>query len=185
MNKKQKEKFINIILLLIVFVLIISNLILFIKFKDKDETEKIQAKETQNIVENTTQVKEETTEEADVTVMSEQQRMKYYMNEFLSKIENEAYNEAYNYLNQEFKDTYFKTLDEFKTYAEKNFNMTTMAIEFNNIERLGNPITGNIYVLWVNLVDVLKNTTDEEKETTNFVILEKDYNQFELSFNVK
>lgn len=182
MNKKQKEKFINIILLLISFVLIISNLILFIDYNKKDETKQMSSQENQNRIENVIDNNTETEEKEDITSMTEEQRMKYYMNEFFDKIENEEYDEAYNYLNQEFKNKYFKTLNDFKNYSEKNFDMTTMAVEFNNIERLGNPVTGNIYVLWVNLVNVLKN---EDKEETNFVILEKDYNNFELSFSVK
>lgn len=181
MNKKQKERFLNLILLLISFILIISNLILFLKYIQKDDESKITEDESQNENE-ITEEDVSSNEENDITAMTEQQRMIYYMNEFLDKIENKEYDEAYKYLNQEFKDRYFKTLDDFKNYSEKNFDMSTMAVEFNNIERLGNPVTGNMYVLWVKLVDVLRK--NENNEPINFVILEKDYNDFELSFKV-
>lgn len=187
MNKKQREKMVNIILILIAIALIISNIILLIKFQNDETYVEEENYGNNQTIENETkaETEEQNIQEDDITTMTEQQRMKYYMNSFLEKIENDNYKEAYDLLNQQFKETYFPTEESFKNYSEKYFDMSTTAVEFNNIERLGNPTTGNIYVLWIYLVDVLKNTPDEEKEETNFVILEKDYNQYELSFNVK
>ncbi len=185
MSKNQREKLINIILLLIASVLVISNLILFLKFNKKEE--KSNTVENNIISQENKEEVYEVPEEEDVSEMTEQERMELYVNNFFDKIEKRDYETAYNYLNQDFRNNYFNTLDSFKEYCEENFKMTSLAIEFNNIERLGNPVNGNMYVLWINILNIFEKSKEqtEEQDETNFVILEKGYNDFELSFSVK
>ena len=104
---------------------------------------------------------------------------------FFDEIENDNYTKAYDLLSKKFKDNYFDTVEKFKNYALNNFNTDTMVMNFQNIERLGNPINGNIYVVWMKMGNIFDIKNDEEKEDTKFVILEKDYDDFELSFSVK
>ena len=109
---------------------------------------------------------------------------------FFEDIENEDYQKAYDVLNEDFRNTYFPNIEEFTTYVQKYFSSSNLGITYDNIERLGNNKTGNMYVVWIyirNLLDLYK--TDEQRETEetnyiNFVILEHDYNNYEMSFSV-
>ncbi|MBR3153194.1 MAG: hypothetical protein IKF52_06335 [Clostridia bacterium] len=191
MNKNQKNRFINLILLLIAFILIVTNLLLILKITDKDTKNEIESEkkinETSNAVESV-EIDNENTEntaDKDVKSMNEQERMLYYIDEFFDEIENDNYTKAYDLLSKKFKDNYFDTVEKFKNYALNNFNTDTMVMNFQNIERLGNPINGNIYVVWMKMGNIFDIKNDEEKEDTKFVILEKDYDDFELSFSVK
>ena len=93
-------------------------------------------------------------------------------------------------MNEDFRNTYFPNIEEFTTYVQKYFSSSNLGITYDNIERLGNNKTGNMYVVWIyirNLLDLYK--TDEQRETEetnyiNFVILEHDYNNYEMSFSV-
>ncbi|MBR3132988.1 MAG: hypothetical protein IKG42_02775 [Clostridia bacterium] len=188
MNKKQKDRIINLILLCISFILIILYLILVLKISDKDnrnsKTEKQETNETVKTVESNTE-DEEIVVDKDVESMNEKERMIYYINEFIDKIEEKNYENAYKLLYSEFKDNYFETEEKFKNYAETYFNTDTLVMNFQNIERLGNPVKGNIYVVWMKKGNLFDVKSEEEKEDTKFVILEKDYDDFELSFSVE
>ena len=63
-----------------------------------------------------------------------------------------------------------------------------MGIIYNDVERLGNKKTGNLYVLWLSIGNIYRvrdeDEEDEDREETNFVILERDYNNYEMSFSV-
>ena len=61
-----------------------------------------------------------------------------------------------------------------------------MVVEYNNIERLGNSKTGNLYVLWLTIGNMFqpKLAEDVEIPETNFVIIEYDYNKYEMSFSL-
>ena len=119
--------------------------------------------------------------------MSESKRMKRYIGMFFEDIEEGKYLEAYSVLNEEFKNNYFPRLEDFEEYAKKYLNSNTLAITYDNIERLGNNKTGNMYVVWTTITDIFrpKLAEDEKIEQTNFVIIEKNYNEFEMSFSVK
>ena len=186
MNKKEKERFINIILLVIAAILIVLNLIIILKMNNKDENKNEVANNETTTTEKEEIEDEEEVVEKDVKTMSEQKRMKYYLNKFLDSIEEKDYKTAYGYLNQDFKNNYFGSEEEFKNYVQNKWNISTMVIKYTNIQRIGNPINGNIYILFVNLVNVLEKQDNEEGLfETKFVILEKDYDDFELSFSLE
>ena len=109
--------------------------------------------------------------------MEERDRMEYYFGKFLEKIENEEYEKAYGFLYQDFKNTYFPTLEDFTKYVQKTFSEMS-DIEHENIER-----NGDVYVLWIRVGDVL-NAKPNEKKPMNIVIKENDYNDFVMSFSV-
>ena len=110
--------------------------------------------------------------------LEERDRMEYYFGKFLSYIEDEQYEKAYDMLYSEFKKNYFPTLEEFTEYAEKTFSDMS-SIRHENIER-----NGDVYVLWIYVSDALNGKPGEETEM-NFVIRENDYNDVEVSFSVK
>jgi len=176
--KNQKN---NLFLIIAVLILVVINIvILIVHFSKKDSnTENVEGQQSEEV-----SVQEEKIEE-----MSEQDRIQNYARNFFISIDNEEYEKAYKVLNSDFKTKYFPTLASFEDYVKKYIGTGELTINFKNIERLGNEKTGNIYVLWVNVKDILgsiKKTSDEDEEQnyTNVVILEKNYNEYELSFSV-
>ena len=158
-----------------------SSIFLILKSKTKEKNN--------NTVVTTEPTEEEieASEKEEIKNMSESKRMKRYIGMFFEDIEEEKYLEAYSVLNEEFKNSYFPRLEDFEEYAKKYLNSNTLAITYDNIERLGNNKTGNMYVVWTTITDIFrpKLAEDEKIEQTNFVIIEKNYNEFEMSFSVK
>lgn len=165
-NKNKKRKW---YLILIIIVFIWANISGIHKYKTKT-SEDAQVQET---------AEDEYSEEIinKLADMNERDRMEYYLAIFINNLESKNYESAYNLLYDEFKKTYFPTLDEFKSYAEKTFP-NLMNIEHENIER-----NGDIYVLWIYVSDMV-NGGPEDKKAINVVIREDDLNKFVLSFSV-
>lgn len=110
--------------------------------------------------------------------MNEEERMRYYVSEFMNALELKKYTEAYEMLNADFKDNYFKTFIEFEQYASSKFP-TDISVEYTNFER-----SGEFYIFWLTLRNPLTSSKDEGKEM-NVVVKENDLNKFELSFSVE
>ncbi len=115
-------------------------------------------------------------EKEKLSELGERDRMEHYVAEFISSIEKEDYESAYEMLYGDFKTNYFPTLENFKEYVSTKFPKF-IAIEHTNIER-----NGDTYVLWTNFSDSLgsKDSSVEMK----FVIKEYDLNDFKMSFSV-
>lgn len=180
-NKKSNNKKNLYIVISIVAIMITLLIIILVVVTNKKKTES-----SNYALNGNREYDEEMTPEEEIKTLSESSRMKRYVGIFFDNIENKDYQSAYNILNQEFKDTYFPTLNEFKEYANKYFDMNTVAITYDNIERLGNNKTGNMYVLWLKIGNIYqpKLAEDEEMFTTNFVIIEKNIGDYEMSFSV-
>ena len=108
--------------------------------------------------------------------MKERDRIEYYCGEYIKKIEEKDYESAYNLLYPEFKEKYFPILDKYKEYIEKTYPKD-FALEYDDITR-----QGKLYVLRLKVLDVLGNKENEKIQ--RIVILENDYNNFVLSFQV-
>lgn len=201
MRRKRKNSLedykINLIIAGIVLILMAVNIIMLIKYLTIDENAQMQDSNTTASSVNTNTVLDDVTDE-EGKQMSEQDRMRRYAIEFIDNLDNEEFDVAYGKLSEDFKKTYFPTQNEFEQYVRERIGTGELTINFRNIERLGNEKTGNLYVLWVDVYDVLgneyvqnleENMTEEEKEedsgNMNIVILEKDFNNYELSFSVK
>lgn len=201
MRRKRKNSLedykINLIIAGIVLILMAVNIIMLIKYLTIDENAQLQNSNTTTSSVNTNTVLDDVTDE-EGKQMSEQDRMRRYAIEFIDNLDNEEFDVAYGKLSEDFKKTYFPTQNEFEQYVRERIGTGELTINFRNIERLGNEKTGNLYVLWVDVYDVLgneyvqnleENMTEEEKEedsgNMNIVILEKDFNNYELSFSVK
>lgn len=201
MRRKRKNSLedykINLIIAGIVLIFMAVNIIMLIKYLTIDENAQLQNSNTTTSSVNTNTVLDDVTDE-EGKQMSEQDRMRRYAIEFIDNLDNEEFDVAYGKLSEDFKKTYFPTQNEFEQYVRERIGTGELTINFRNIERLGNEKTGNLYVLWVDVYDVLgneyvqnleENMTEEEKEedsgNMNIVILEKDFNNYELSFSVK
>lgn len=179
---KNSEKLRIIITMIIVLILICVNLIIIIekmdikdRYSNKYQEEKIN---TNNSINNNTasQESEEEKELNKLKSMNERGRMEYYFSKFISYIKEENYSKAYDLLYPEFRENYFKTLEDFTKYVKKLYPKS-VAFSYNDIER-----QGYIYVLVIEVIDPTKKVG--EGKSQRIVIQENDFNDFVLSFQV-
>lgn len=168
---KKKDRMIPLLILVAVIIVIVLTIITINSGKEPDYS-KMQDDEKVEAINNTI-AKIEITELSDMT---EKERMERYVGSFLENIRNKKYENAYGMLYEDFKTRYFKTLEDFESYAKTKFS-SRVSVEYTNIER-----NGEIYVLWVNLNNPLKSKT--EAKEMNFVIQENALGDFVLSFSV-
>lgn len=187
--KRKKNDTQNIIIAIVVIAVIMIGVLCFVINAIVKSTKK--ENNTNTNVNNTSTSSEETTDEEisqldEIKQLSESGRMKRYIGNFFNSIEDGDYQTAYNVLNEDFKKRYFSNLNEFTTYAKKNFGSSMVGISYDNIERLGNNKTGNMYVLLLTISNIFQGKLDEDEKLpqTYFVIVEKDYNNYEMSFSV-
>ena len=186
-RKQHKNNNIKyIVAIILIAIIMIINLIVIIRLTKKPKSAN-QANNSISSESNNDDTEEDSgSREDDVKSLPETLRIKRYIGFFLEDIENGDYQSAYDVLNEDFKKTYFTNLDEFKEYADKNFNSSIMTLTYDNVERLGNSKTGNMYVVWVTISNMFQSKLKdgEELPQTNFVIIEYDYNKYEMSFSV-
>lgn len=178
LQRKLKKR--DVFLVITILILIIINLIMFVKEY---------AKPSSQTLDNSGKVSQVKSEKEEVIVpkdekelilklskMKERDRIEYYCGEYIKKLEQKEYEAAYNLLYPEFKENYFPTIDKFKEYIDKTYP-ENFALEYDDITR-----QGNIYVLRLKILDVLGSKEDEKIQRV--VIRENDYNNFVLSFQV-
>lgn len=167
----KKEKIWYAIVALLIFAIILAT-ILNVR---KNSSEKVENREDLTIEE----AEEDENQKliAALQNMEERERMEYYFGIFLEEIETGKYEKAYSLLYEDFKKTYFPTLDDFKKYLPTVFSEMSN-ITHDNIER-----NGDVYVLWITITDAINGKPGQPKEM-NIVIQENDYNDFALSFSV-
>ena len=178
MQRKLKKR--DVFLIIAILILVIINLILFVKeyAKTKPQTQNNSGK-----ISTVKSEKEEVIVPKDdkelilkLSKMKERDRIEYYCGQYIKKIEQKDYESAYNLLYPEFKEKYFPTLTSFKEYIEKTYPKD-FALEYDDITR-----QGKIYVLRLKILDILG--SQENEKVQRVVILENDYNNFVLSFQV-
>lgn len=180
-KKKKSNNNKYLIAIAIVFIIMILAIILIIKATNNKENKDNTTSSSNISAEENDEIAQE-----EIKTLSESARMKRYIGIFFDNIENGDYQAAYDVLNEDFKIRYFSNIEEFKEYVDKYFNPSIMTITYDNMERLGNNKTGNMYILWLTISNIYqaKLAEDEEIEQTNFVIIENDYNNYEMSFSV-
>lgn len=176
---KENVNLRRVILILIILILICINLILILKGMNiEDKNLNInQVNSNNNEVNEINQTKSEEEQELEkLQAMTERDRMEYYFSKFISYIKDEKYTEAYDLLYPEFKQNYFKTVEEFRDYAKKTYP-SSVGFSYNDIER-----QGDIYVLVITVIDTNKKVGEEKSQ--RIVIQENNFNDFVLSFQV-
>ena len=180
MNKRKKNKidisFIMIWIVLLFFILIVIGIVNVLENKEEVEyhgnlSTGIEITYTNSVVES-----EKDIELEKIQGMKERNRIEYYVTKFINYLEAEKYDEAYELLNKTYKQNYFKTVKDFKEYAQTNFSKM-VNVEYTNFER-----SGDVYVIWANITDAINGEPNSGKEF-NFVVKENTYNDFELSFS--
>lgn len=178
--KKQEDMSISfLVLVIIAVILVIINISLFINImkirKEMDNNTDTDTVQEDNRIPTQEEQKAATIQK--LKKMNERDRMEFYIGEYIGYIEEKKYNEAYNLLYPEFKDNYFKTLEDFEKYA-KNKYPSSMIMNYTNIER-----QGEYYVLFTEIIDAdTVNTIAEKKFTQNIIVKENGYDDFYISF---
>ena len=176
MNNKFKINDIKrIIFIVIIIILLIINLNILIN-SNKKENVNVDENDTFTEIIEKTEEQVNAEELAKLKNMKERDRMEFYFSKFISYIKEEKYEKAYELLYPEFKEKYFKTLEEFEKYAKKTYPKT-VGFSYNNIDR-----QGSIYVLMITVTDL--NKKRGESQDQRIVIKENDFNDFVLSFQV-
>ena len=186
---KEKNNLKYLLLIIVVLILIAINLYIFINnyFKKDEEV----AKDNNIINTNLNNVEINTnyatvSEEEDerkrvnkIATLTEKQRMQTYSGQYISDVESKNYEKAYDLLYDGFKQNYFKTLEEFKNYAENNYP-NNIVVEYTNIQR-----QGNLFILTVKIKDALDSIDQEGVKEQQVVIIENSTNNFKLSFEIQ
>lgn len=168
-------KILFFLLIIVIIVIVVINTIGNRKPK-KEESYNTTVEENkltkEEIEENTNEL-----EIADLKDKDERTRIQQYCGKFLKYIENKEYDKAYELLYPDFKNNYFKTVENFKKYAEEKFPQTLIAVEYNNIER-----QGQYYILFTKIKAPLN---VEYSMDQKFILVENGFNDFKISFDVK
>lgn len=182
----------NIILAMIVCLLMICNLIIYNNkyiqpamandkvIKEYQEIDKNIEEERKNLNGNSDRISDEQLEQerlTDLKSMGEADRMYNYLGDFISKIEEEEYEEAYTKLYEDFRNQYFPTIDEFIEYVKTTYP-AFIIVDYNDIER-----QGEYYIMTV----TIKSASDSipyQNIQQKFVLYEKDLNDYQISFQV-
>lgn len=165
-----------LILIISILIIIVINLVLLTKIMPKTKNQSnIQSSNTSE--NTTTETKSEKEQELEkLQAMTERDRMEYYFSKFIKYIKDEKYTEAYNLLYPEFRETYFKSVEDFRDYVKKLYP-SSVGFAYNDIER-----QGTIYVLIIDIIDPSKKVGEEKSQ--RIVIQENDFNDFVLSFQI-
>ena len=108
--------------------------------------------------------------------MDENSRMQTYFGEFIEEIENANYRDAYNMLNEEYKNKYFPNQNDFENYIKSTYPHGSLAVKYNNFDR-----KGDIYTLQVTIFSITN--TNANKINQTIVIKENGKNDFKISFS--
>lgn len=170
------KKVINILLAIVVLILLAINIKIFINnHKEKADVE--QNSDVENsMIQNIEQDDTQNVITSKVEDMTERSRMQTYFGTFISYIEEKNYESAYKLLNENFKNNYFSTLEQFETYIQKY--PKDIAVDYKKIER-----QGELFVLTVEIKDVFNK--EVQAITQRVVIRELGVNQFTISFQVE
>lgn len=161
-----------IIILIVILILSAIGIIIYINVNPNQSNQ-----DNNNLIENTNSEENIViAREEIISTKTETTRMKNYLGQFFTAIESENYQEAYNMLFDNFKENYFKTIEDFEEYFKNNYPRN-IVLNYKNVDR-----QGDIYILTVEVVNGLEITNKFEQR---FVIQENDLNDFNISFQVQ
>lgn len=180
----MKKKVVLIITVIVLIILVCANYIQLNKYlnllKSNNSTENTVTENTENVEnseENDSEEELDALRLSKLQSMGERARMETYFYSFITYIESNEYEKAYNLLYEDFKEEYFPTIDEFIEYAEKTYPENA-AYNYNDIQRYG-----TIYILKVEIIDT-DGSKEQENKTQRVVIQENDFNDFVMSFQL-
>ena len=179
-TKKENNTIKYIIFSMIILILIGLNLAVFInhhapkrRVVDESNSFKPQNLEREIASENTI----EKSMQNNISQMGERNRCQTYIGEFLTWIEEENYDKAYNVLNSDFKTNYFPSVEDFKGYVLSHFPKNSVLVYEDIIRQ------SPYYIVTVTMDDDMDSNFTTLKQ--RFVVKENGNNDFEISFQVQ
>lgn len=109
--------------------------------------------------------------------LNESNKIATNIEKFIKCINNKDYNQAYSFLDEEFKNNYFKDVNRFKEYVENNF------YENNILGKIDIKNEGNIFICKVPIKSGI--SASAKKMTKTFIMQLKEGTEFVMSFSVE
>ena len=207
--KITKQQIIRVVIVLAILALCIIIAMLTIISTKKSEQK--QNEEGNDKVKWSTDKELEAKELEELKNMTEKQRMKRYLAKYLSYVEKGEYEKAYELLHDEFKLNYFGTIEAYEGYIDATYTKPIL-VNYEDIQRQGKYFIIKVNIPLYNIVNKAERIYDEDIDdenmysgdtenedmnsedtnyienndsfTQNFVVYEKGYNDFEISFSV-
>ncbi len=169
-NSRKKILIIIIILVILLVLLLLFTTVIRKNVNKSSSPDEIEKAEIETSNEKNKQIK------ADLSEKTEQQRMEYYCSNFFDLIDIGNYKKAYSLLDNDYKENFFPTIQNFERYFEEYFP-SEFSLSFTNIERLG-----EIYVLMTNVNDNVNGSSGHNFDM--YVVLkENSLNDYVISFS--
>ena len=171
-------KILFLILIILIVVMVVINTVYNREKSENSNNTSVNELSVENVLtaeeieENTNQLEIEDLKDKD-----ERTRMQQYCGKFIRYIEEKDYDKAYALLYPDFKNNYFKTVEDFEKYAQETFPSSLITVEYNNIER-----QGKYYILFTTIKTPLDTNYSMDQK---FILIENGFNDFQLSFDVK
>lgn len=174
MKKKSKKTSIEkVIITGFVFVLVLGIIILLILISNTKKRLEGNSNKLPEYAQNLSQEKFEDTKEQ-VKDQGEMRRMKTYLGDIFTNIEDKKYEEIYARLDNKFKEGYFPKIKVLEDYLVGEFPKDA-GYKIKNFERIGE--------LYVYVVDVVSVTDSRKKIDMKFVFEEYELNDYKFSFS--
>ena len=167
MNKRLK------ILIALIIILVITAIVIIILINNQNS----ENKNRNELDDNTLEQIEQNALIENLADMTELNRVQTYFGEFLENLQLEKYEEAYNHLNENFKNKYFETLEKFTKYVNKKYPKNAY-VKYTTYER-----QGERYILTVSIGEVLNKDIEEFEQRV--VIRENGVNQYTISLQLE
>ena len=168
---RKKQKLILIIAIAVLFILLIIIVAISSSLNPTDNTI-----EQNSVQTNNNQIKEDEAFVKKLKKSSESERIRLYLGKYFKYIETKDYESAYNLLYPDFKTNYFPTLEDFKSYLQKEKFPDIPDIQYINIY-----LRGTYYIVDITIVDLLNSGY---KKSGNYIVQENDYNNYYISFQI-
>lgn len=110
-----------------------------------------------------------------VGAKTETSRIKAYVGQYFSCLEEKDYQKAYDMLFDNFKNNYFTSLEQFEQYVEDKYP-DNIVLNYTDIDR-----EGYIYIATVDVIDGLNISNSF---TQRIVVKENALNEFNISFQM-
>ena len=167
-NENRKIGILIIIMIILIIITLATILTMIVKIFEKKEEPKVQyvtgVEKDQKLVER-------------LKGKSEFKRMNIYLGDIVRKLNSKRYKEVYKRLAPEYKEKYFKNIEEFEKYF-KDYYPDSFSIKHVNFEAIG-----DYYVVEVDIIADDPKEENKNKQGLYFVFREYDFDDYVFSFS--
>lgn len=171
-NIGKKIIFLGIIIVIIIIIIIL----IILNNKKIDNNKEESNNKNSSSVEKTVSKDENEEKIAKLKTKKEAERIKTYLGTYFKYIETKDYNSAYNLLYDEFKESYFPTLEDYEKYIQEQDFPDLLTIDYDSIMT-----QGELYIVTVRIGN-MQARSDTQKVEKKFIVKENDYNDYYISF---